>query len=65
MKSSNELFVTDKEKKRRGRPIVGAKPRNKRVEVRLTEDEKKALEVEAKRTGLSISQVVSKLIERL
>lgn len=57
--------MTDKEKKRRGRPIVGAKPRNKRVEVRLTEDEKKALEVEAKRTGLSISQVVSKLIERL
>ncbi|MEY8537764.1 ribbon-helix-helix protein, CopG family [Lactococcus muris] len=57
--------MTEQEKKKRGRPLVGEKPRNKRVEVRLTEDEKKALEVEAKRTGLSISQVVSKLIERL
>lgn len=48
-----------------GRPIVGEQPRNKRLEVTLTEDEKKVLVAEAKRTGKSISQVIAEFIKTL
>ena len=57
--------MTDKEKKRVGRPIVGAEPKNVSLRLNLTKSEKKALEAEAKRTGKTMTQVISEFIKTL
>ena len=57
--------MTDKEKKKMGRPIVGTEPKNVSLRLNLTKSEKKALEAEAKRTGKTMTQVISEFIKTL
>jgi hypothetical protein len=57
--------MTEEEKKKMGRPIAGKQPRNKQIVIRLTENEKKALEAEATRTGRTMTQVITEFIKTL
>jgi hypothetical protein len=65
MKNSveSEEFIADVMKKM-GRPLVGDKPKNKRSEIRMDEDEKERLTALAGDNGMSISQYVNFLVKK-
>ncbi len=57
--------MTEKEKKRSvGRPITGKLPKNKRLEITIDETTKTKLEKEKKRSGKSISQIITDFVEK-
>lgn len=47
-----------------GRPIVGKKPKNKRSEIRMDEDERERLLTLSKKSNMSISQYVNYLVKK-
>lgn len=51
-------------KKKMGRPLAGDKPKNKRSEIRMDEDEKKRLQILAKENNMSISVYVNQLVKK-
>ncbi|MEY8443324.1 ribbon-helix-helix protein, CopG family [Lactococcus ileimucosae] len=53
------------EKKKKGRPIAGEKPKDRMLRIRIDEDIKAKLEAQKKRTGKTMSQIVIELIEQL
>lgn len=57
--------MTEKEKKKMGRPIVGEKPKDKYLTIRVSEDHKEKLEAEKKRTGKPVSEIIIDFIENL
>ena len=63
--SSNCLIAGLTEKKKRGRPFAGEKPKNMMLRIRIDEDIKAKLEAQKKRTGKTMSQIVIELIEQL
>ena len=52
------------DRKPMGRPLSGDKPKNKRSEIRMDEDEKERLTVLAKENEMSISQYVNLLVKK-
>lgn len=52
------------DRKPMGRPLVGDKPKNKRSEIRMDEDEKERLTALAGDNGMSISQYVNFLVKK-
>lgn len=47
-----------------GRPFTGGKPKNQRSEIRMDEDQKAKLVTLAKKSGCSISEYVTTLVEK-
>jgi predicted DNA-binding protein len=57
--------LTEEEKKKMGRPVVGDKPKDKYLTIRVSEDHKEKLQAEKKRTGKSVSEIIIDFIENL
>ena len=63
-KSSASLIasLTEEEKKKMGRPIVGKKPRDKKLNIRIDDDTLEKLEQLSNQSGKSRGQVIIDLI---
>ncbi|MDG6191164.1 ribbon-helix-helix protein, CopG family [Lactococcus garvieae] len=57
--------MTEQAKKKKGRPMVGNKPRDRRFELRIDEDSLNRLDEEKKRTGKTRAQIIIELIKKL